>query len=550
MKYTGIIIICLLCIICFLLVLTCNNTKEHLTLMKKEPLRLRGKLNKIGLTPEDEYAINYYLGKLRGISKTITNETDIGYIVTANDIYPQDISKEDKEQFIIPVQKIIRYLEENKFIHEGFKIIVNFTPLLESHSFPLYEPTRVQNMRQRNNESAILLPLYTTNLFNRKFIEEANNAFSTIPFEKRIPKAVWRGKLSGDTHGKRYMMINNQIDTDHNIGYTIIGKNSKNNFIPKREYKSITDMCKYKYILSAEGDRTDSGLIWKLLSGSVILMPIPILESWNQEFSLIPYTHFVPVKDNFIDLDEQIQWCEENPKKCKYIINNARKHANGILNLDHFAISAAILKRYADMYKLTRVDRTLRNNKYMDNRITDLQRWPAPKHKKLYSSVNHKLRQGQIEVYQGVLAQIRLRVNSLLEITTQKSNDNFRYWKNYFTNLEHIDAFKISDKKDSLEQETVGKDPDTNKYKGKLNAENLQEIQDQKYDIIIYSGPSSHIDLVLKTLWSCLMSYGTFILENTPSSPDTKLSDITQYRPENLKSITMGNNVVFLKRKV
>ena len=50
--------------------------------------------------------------------------------------------------------------------------------------------------------------------------------------------------------------------------------------------KSVEEILKYKYIISAPGNDKDSGLQWKLASNSIVLMPKPLTESWFMESKL------------------------------------------------------------------------------------------------------------------------------------------------------------------------------------------------------------------------------------------------------------------------
>ena len=82
-------------------------------------------------------------------------------------------------------------------------------------------------------------------------------------------------------------------------------------------------MLKYKYILSVEGNDKDSGLNWKLKSKSVVFMTKPRFISWLMEDHLTPNIHYIEIKNDFSDLLEKIEWCENNTDKCIEIVNNA-----------------------------------------------------------------------------------------------------------------------------------------------------------------------------------------------------------------------------------
>jgi len=84
------------------------------------------------------------------------------------------------------------------------------------------------------------------------------------------------------------------------------------------------EMVKYKYILDVDGNGcTWDATAWKLNSGSVIFKTE---SGWRQWFydKYIPWVHFVPIADDFSDLQEKYHWCESNPDKCIEIVNSAK----------------------------------------------------------------------------------------------------------------------------------------------------------------------------------------------------------------------------------
>jgi hypothetical protein len=84
------------------------------------------------------------------------------------------------------------------------------------------------------------------------------------------------------------------------------------------------EMINYKYILDIDGNAsTWDATAWKLNSGSVILKSASEWKQWFYEFYK-PWTHFVPIKDDFSDIQEQYAWCENNQDKCLAMITNCK----------------------------------------------------------------------------------------------------------------------------------------------------------------------------------------------------------------------------------
>ncbi len=85
------------------------------------------------------------------------------------------------------------------------------------------------------------------------------------------------------------------------------------------------DMVNYKYILDIDGNSsTWDATAWKLNSGSVIFKTESRWRQWFYD-DYSPWVHYVPIKDDFSNLQEMYQWCEGNQDKCRGIITNAKQ---------------------------------------------------------------------------------------------------------------------------------------------------------------------------------------------------------------------------------
>jgi Glycosyl transferase family 90 len=78
--------------------------------------------------------------------------------------------------------------------------------------------------------------------------------------------------------------------------------------------------------LSLEGNDVASGLKWMLYSNSVVLMPRPTRVAWAMEDQLVPWYHYIPVKDDLSDLPALIQWARSNDDKCQQIAQHATQY--------------------------------------------------------------------------------------------------------------------------------------------------------------------------------------------------------------------------------
>lgn len=86
---------------------------------------------------------------------------------------------------------------------------------------------------------------------------------------------------------------------------------------------SIEKHLDYKFILSLEGNDVATNLKWIMSSNSIAVMPKPKYETWFMEGKLVGGKHFIEIKPDFSDLEEQLNFYIANPEKCMEIIKNA-----------------------------------------------------------------------------------------------------------------------------------------------------------------------------------------------------------------------------------
>jgi hypothetical protein len=71
--------------------------------------------------------------------------------------------------------------------------------------------------------------------------------------------------------------------------------------------KSRESLLEFKGIIMVEGNDVASGLNSALLSQSVVLMPPPGHTSWLMEELLEPWIHYIPLEEDFPDLESKMQ---------------------------------------------------------------------------------------------------------------------------------------------------------------------------------------------------------------------------------------------------
>ena len=86
-----------------------------------------------------------------------------------------------------------------------------------------------------------------------------------------------------------------------------------------RPPKTILEQLKYKYILNIEGNDVATGLKWQLVSNSMVFMATPTTVSYAMEDTLIPFVHYVPVRNDYSNLEEMVEWARKNDAQCQWI---------------------------------------------------------------------------------------------------------------------------------------------------------------------------------------------------------------------------------------
>lgn len=203
------------------------------------------------------------------------------------------------------------------------------------------EATFVKSRPKINPLKSILLPL-----------EEIYLPFKVIPciekdipFDKKQNKIVWRGTNSGvninDTNrASRLTLVFNYCKNSLcDIGFSDMRyKNNTfehkniNDFIKKK--LSIEEQLNSKFIVSVEGNDFATNLLWVLLSNSIPICPIHVIETWNMESLLEPWKHYVPVKNDFSDLIINYTIAVNNNNLCNHILFYKKLFISNFLDED------------------------------------------------------------------------------------------------------------------------------------------------------------------------------------------------------------------------
>lgn len=253
-------------------------------------------------------------------------------------------------QIICYYKDLDKYLKNYKLDtnRENIEFIFYFGDSVRYKDTPCLTKARSSN----GNDYSVLMNLNT--IRHTGMLNDIPNM--DIPFEKKLNCVLWRGTDTAynDNDKRSEIVLKYQNCTNENIDIKF------SHFVNKRDlskYKiakkmSIAEMLKYKFLLSIEGNDVATNLKWILLSKSVVLMAKPGKCSWFMEDMLIPFTHYVPLNDNYDNIEEMYTWCMNNMDKCKEISQNATNYMKVFLDDENEKyVTTEVLKGYFDKVK-------------------------------------------------------------------------------------------------------------------------------------------------------------------------------------------------------
>lgn len=206
-------------------------------------------------------------------------------------------------------------------------------------------PTFVKSRMVRDRDApCVLLPLDR----GRHWNDIAQVASQDLDFKRKADTLVWRGGTTGvfkSCNGQipysgRFHVASLAIPrAGLDIAYSeIVQLEEEATDIPMsvlrsrvRPPLSMREQLQSKFLLSLEGNDVATGLKWMLYSNSAVVMPRPTCESWACEGELVPFKHYIPVKDDLSDIEEVFDWCLTHPDAAEEIAHNGRRYIENFL---------------------------------------------------------------------------------------------------------------------------------------------------------------------------------------------------------------------------
>lgn len=223
--------------------------------------------------------------------------------------------------------QLIKFLIKTNNSAKYFKFVWGDIPDSKIH------PIALCKNRGRSQIDGVILKTMSYHLWESYYRKPDD-----ILFKDKQNKIFWRGAATGNLcyPANRFSLIEKYFNKEKNIdvGFsnTTQLKYEFTKYVKGRCGK--TAFLNNKYLLSLEGNAQESGLIWKLNSNSLVLMPKPRATSWLMETSLVPDYHYVLLSDDFSDLEEKLDWCDNHQQECIEIVKNANNFMKQFSNKD------------------------------------------------------------------------------------------------------------------------------------------------------------------------------------------------------------------------
>jgi len=228
---------------------------------------------------------------------------------------------------------------------------------LVSNNYDNYVP--ILSMSSSEDFSDILIPTYDDwirlqskeNIYFPRASQEYNYVFD-MKWENKKSIAVFRGSSTGsgvtiETNQRlKLVSIGNNIQNKKYLDVGITKWNIRPKKLINNPYLQTIDIdslpfklseklnpkqqSEYKYIIHVDGHVSALRLSYELSMNSVLLI---VDSKWKMWFSklLVPYKHYIPIKEDLSDIINIIKWCQNNDAKCKKIAKNAKEFYNKYL---------------------------------------------------------------------------------------------------------------------------------------------------------------------------------------------------------------------------
>lgn len=183
--------------------------------------------------------------------------------------------------------------------------------------------------RNHDDPKKILLPL-DDETFERGLV-----GIPTIPWSQRIPRAFWRGGVSGLPFIRKRLVSRFLHSKYMDVRFV---RHYGTRELPDELFGNpvnIDTFVSHKYIICIDGAVISSSHQWVFGSGSVpILITHPLNDFWFRDH-LKPFVNYIPVSYSLNELETVIRWLQDNDEAAQAIAANAMRLARTVFTPEY-----------------------------------------------------------------------------------------------------------------------------------------------------------------------------------------------------------------------
>ncbi|KAL7480823.1 hypothetical protein ACHAW6_006484 [Cyclotella cf. meneghiniana] len=264
--------------------------------------------------------------------------------------------------FVSLIQNAIGMAKKYEDVEPSLKLLTegDFPLIYDSNDYPwcgddLVPVFRLNAIKSRKCKHAwpVLSLTYFTDASNIQLLESPYNWDEIMtrwdqayPWNSKIPKVVWRGRMTGYTYrdGERPRQKLVEYAKSHTDIMDIESTN-KNNTIDQDDFQN------FMAILDIDGNAWSARFAKLLCYSSVVIKVDPTYVGyWDNEVE--PWVHYLPVRADFSDLEKTVRYVinPANAEHISWIIKNAQAFCRTKLTIEQHTVDILwTLLAYAEL---------------------------------------------------------------------------------------------------------------------------------------------------------------------------------------------------------
>ena len=181
--------------------------------------------------------------------------------------------------------------------------------------------------RREWDDNIIAIPDFCFLNWKESGVDDYEMCWRSIVDASKIPPVYstlfWIGNTQ--THPTRRMLCE-QVKKIEGLRRTAWDGNTRMEKLSRQKFVSLVDHTKYKYLIDIQGIGYSGRTKMLMFSGRpLFLVDRPWKEYWYE--SVVPFEHYIPVKQDLSDLVEKLDWAESHPTEVAHIAENAQQFA-------------------------------------------------------------------------------------------------------------------------------------------------------------------------------------------------------------------------------